>query len=183
MVNTEVGRLIEAGQGRDAIHIAVAPVIAVERLSPGQPIGFVKEGDTENVGANCVHLGIVDPFLKAPVFLGDRFFMFLFPNTITSLRHEWVHPAFGEDSRVTPEYDSNAFIAAIAKQCGVTYDRLIAIATNFALSGDYTYDNSETYKDVDWAKWPEFWKHFERLVPEVKVEDSDKESCPFTCSC
>lgn len=95
-MNTQdkIGKLILDGLGeRDAIHVAIAPVTASETLRPGQQIGFLKDsidlvGDVEN----CI--GIVDPFLTLPVAKGQRFFMLLYPNTITSLRHEWTHPAF-----------------------------------------------------------------------------------------
>jgi hypothetical protein len=96
MDSPRLGSLIEDGdRRRDAIHIAVAPVMAAERLLPGQHVGLVS-GDTEHVGAmepnRC--LGIVDPFLRQPVEEGQRFWLFLYPNTITSLRHYWAHPAF-----------------------------------------------------------------------------------------
>jgi hypothetical protein len=41
---TKVGELIAPGSQRDAIHIAVAPVVAMERLEPGQTIGFASAG-------------------------------------------------------------------------------------------------------------------------------------------
>jgi hypothetical protein len=93
----KLGSLIEDGdRRRDAIHIAVAPVTAAERLLPGQHVGLVA-GDTEHVGAmaspaGCI--GIVDPFLRQAVEEGQRFWLFLYPNTITSLRHYWTHPEF-----------------------------------------------------------------------------------------
>lgn len=35
-----LGTVIDATQGRDAIHLAVEPVIAGEMLKPGQDVGF-----------------------------------------------------------------------------------------------------------------------------------------------
>lgn len=91
----EPGRLITDGdRRRDAIHIAVAPVTAAVRLTPAQPVGFLNAGDIECVGVVEHPIGIVDPFLTEDIQPGQRFWLFLYPNTITSLRHVWTHPAF-----------------------------------------------------------------------------------------
>lgn len=90
-----LGSLIEDGdRRRDAIHIAVAPVMAAERLRPGQHVGLVRVGDPERVGPCDRNIGIVDPFLAEEVEAGQRFWLFLYPGTVTSLRHIWTHPAF-----------------------------------------------------------------------------------------
>lgn len=100
----ELGRLIEDGdRRRDAIHIAVAPVTAAERLTPGQPVGFVDEGDPERVGPCDRNLGLVDPFLGAAVEPGQRFWLFLYPGTVTSLRQIWTHPEFTRAAAVVKE--------------------------------------------------------------------------------
>lgn len=74
---------------RDAVHIAIAPVTATVRVFPGQRI---KEDGNPCTTGNGV--GIVDPFLEAAVFPGERFYIFLYPGTVTSLRHHWTHPSF-----------------------------------------------------------------------------------------
>jgi hypothetical protein len=91
----QLGRLIEDGERRrDAIHIAIAPVTAADRLTPAQHVGLVHAGNVELVGPCDHNIGIVDPFLAEDVEPGQRFWLFLYPGTITGLRHVWTHPAF-----------------------------------------------------------------------------------------
>lgn len=97
-----LGKLLdEHERRRDAIHIAIAPVTAAERLSPGQHVGLVRDG-IEFVGtvAEEDQLGIVDPFLTEPIEEGQRFWMFLYQESITSLRHYWAHPQFSSAAQL-----------------------------------------------------------------------------------
>jgi hypothetical protein len=170
--DVKLGQLAPEDQKRDAVHIAVCPVVAGERLAPGEHIGFIDQA-LNTVGDCDKPLGIVDPFLKQMLNPGDRFFMFLYPGTITSLRHDWEHPAWEGD---VPQ--SMRWIQDFAKSIDQNYDSLMQAAANFQITGDYTYDNSEKYKDR-WSAFPEFWKHYE-VVTGNKVNDN---SVPFTCSC
>jgi len=91
----QLGKRIEDGdRRRDAVHVAVAAVTAETRLSPGQHIGLVRADNMELVCQTERNIGIVDPFLTEDVEPGQRFWMFLYPDTITGLRHIWTHPAF-----------------------------------------------------------------------------------------
>lgn len=88
-----LGTVLTTPQKRDAIHLAVIPVIADELLSPSDPISQVngkafrdKEG-----------LGIVDPFVSRNIAKGEHFWMIIKPRLITSLRHVWEHPAFDDE--------------------------------------------------------------------------------------
>ncbi len=85
-----LGTIIDETAGRDAIHLAVEPVIAAEKLFPGQHVGFVEGG----VGSSKNNIGIVDPFISGFVAPGQRFWLVVYPRTITSLRHVWEHPSF-----------------------------------------------------------------------------------------
>ena len=77
---------------RDAIHIAVAPVVAGEQLHPGDRV-FLVYGKAYRAN-HGEEIGLVDPFLTMPVLPEKRFWLCLKPGTITGLRHAWSHPAF-----------------------------------------------------------------------------------------
>lgn len=86
-----LGKIISENEKRDAIHLAVEPVVAGEKLFPGQDVGLRYN---KAVAGGVMMLGIVDPFLKNPVMLGERFWLVVYPRQIHSLRHVWTHPAF-----------------------------------------------------------------------------------------
>jgi hypothetical protein len=188
--DTKLGVIIDETAQRDAIHIAVAPVIASQILAAGDHIGFLP-GSTEEVAGvapTITPLGIVDPYLRQPVGVGQRFWMFLYPQTVTGMRHHWTHPAFEAQPVTGATADSRAWIEAFAVELDQTYNRLMA-AAEYWLDGErdgvnwndnYTYDNSETYKRVDSEKWPIFWKHYE-IVTGVTVKNHG--ATFFTCSC
>lgn len=184
MIQTQIGKLLISGE-RDAIHIAVAPVVAAMPMNPGDHIGFTgtKNEVSVNHGSHLsLAVGIVDPFLEYVVEKGQKFYMFLYPNTITSLTHKWTHPAFDtgmleeEDSKATAEH----WIAEFAAEMDQTYRRLMKAADLWVQYGEFTSDNQEMYKDVDPTKWPIFWKHFETLTGLRPKHDDDTF---FTCSC
>lgn len=91
-----IGEQPEIDARRDAVHIAVAPVIAGVPLDPGDHVWL---GDNsaayKDYGQKTdATVGVVDPFCNRVVMKGERFWLFLYPNTITNLRHVWSHPAF-----------------------------------------------------------------------------------------
>ncbi len=91
-----LGELLQGGERRDCIHVAIAPVVCKDLiLMPGEHIGIVANHPYFATAKDCaVYIGIVDPFLKSPVKKGECFYLFLYPNTVTGLRHMWSHPAF-----------------------------------------------------------------------------------------
>lgn len=96
MDNLGLGKIIPEGKvvQKDAIHIAVFPATAMTTLRPGDRVNLVP-GLTTHVVANALSsIGIVDPFLETVVRSGERCWIYLFPGSVTSLRHDWEHPAF-----------------------------------------------------------------------------------------
>lgn len=174
MEDLELGELIDKQRMRDAVHVAVAPVFANCELNPGQHVGLVA-GSTDIVSVSEKPIGIVDPFLKSNVLKGQRFWLWIYPNTIMSLRHVWSHPSF-----VLPEEREVhvAWITAFARLLGHDYEDLMDYADKWIARGEYHNDELETHKS-HYDEFAEFWRRYE-LVTGTKV---DHKECFFSCSC
>jgi hypothetical protein len=132
--------------GRDAVHVAVISATAGETMHPAQNVGFSvlpTEGIEGTASALADHLGIVDPFLKTNVRPGQRFWLYLYPRTITGLNHQWTHPAFPNEATGTvygtpgERLASERWIREWAESYDVTYAEMIAAAKAWIESGDY----------------------------------------------
>lgn len=186
-----LGTIITEAEKRDAIHLAVEPVIAAHTLRPGEDVGFVDGG----VGVCDSPVGIVDPFLKNAVRKGERFWLVVYPRKITSLRHVWEHPSFPGEVSSPPtightksELDAAAAdiamvsaqngINEIADDLGVDPGELMQHARSYLKSGQY-WSEGERF---DGEYLPQkFWDHYEVVTGE-KVPESERGSF-FSCSC
>jgi hypothetical protein len=189
-----LGTIIGSGEARDAIHLAVEPVVAGQRLLPGQDIGLV-DGKAF-VAKNCPKaLGIVDPFIVGQVEEGDRFWLVVYPRQIKSLRHVWEHPDFASSQDIV---SSNAVPADaalpvlhdkevserwlrdfIANADCPEYETVIAAAlNNTSWSKEYLhFDGRDAHGEIP----PEFWTHVE-IVTGKSIAQEDRAEY-FSCSC
>lgn len=98
METPNVGQIPTNGIGRDAIHIAIIEVLSGETLKVGQRVKVIRQNGTWYAYPcleGIVPDGIVDPFLALETIPPEtKFWLFLMPGTITSLRHVWTHPTF-----------------------------------------------------------------------------------------
>lgn len=186
----KLGNLITEEQHRDAVHIAVAPVTAGMEMYPGEHVGFADTGDAYTVVTNAKKLiGIVDPFLSEKcVYPGERFYMFLYPNTITSLRHDWTHPAFQKEDELAsmePTFyklkgavEEEKWISDFAEGIGSDYDEIMEAAEAYLKTGEYLSRGGtfEGYSIPD-----EFWDKYE-IIKRKRVEENDRGTF-LSCSC
>lgn len=171
---------------RDAIHIAVIPMIAGERLLVASRVSvfdgecFIYRGDREAVG-------IVDPYRRTAVNKGDRFWLCLFPKTVTSLRHHWEHPEFPADEpepqkpQVSELEESERWLREYAKAMNPedspnnAYTRLI-----YGLeSGELFAHGSDLHGLADVTDAEELKYHAEKVLG-IKI---DFGNFTFRCSC
>lgn len=161
---------------RDAIHVATCAVTANERLSPGTHVGLLGKG-SDTAGTAGKHIGIVDPYLPGPVFPGDRFWLFLYPGSITSLRHAWTHPAF-EERPAEAKSGSEAWLKDYAEGLRLSYADLMDGADYWLKCGGYLCDGGKL-EGVSTSD--EFWSHYE-IVRSLQPGSVPRENF-FTCSC
>lgn len=181
-----LGTLIQDG-GRDAIHLAVEPIIAAEQLYPGQHIGIV---DGKATTKSDKKLGIVDPFISGLVPEGAKFWLIVYPRQITSLRHVWEHPDFGQvqvtisskqfsegwlrdfcEKNDCPQYE-----IVIAAAVGEYVEGVEGYGSAYEIDGQYFHFNG---RDAHSAIPPEFWDHVEIVTGKKPPHRAEY----FSCGC
>lgn len=177
-----LGQIITTDQTRDAIHVAVAPLECGDSLVyPGRHVGLSAGVFSEWAKP---YIGILDPFLTRPVELGQKAWIYLYPGSITSLRHQWSHPAFDAATDTyaamgLPALDHVAWIARCAQDCdGLSYDQLMEAADNYVRTGDHFIQGGR-FEGVCLPE--EFWVHYQ-AVRGVEVP-TNKQGSFFSCSC
>lgn len=175
--------------GRDAVHVAVVSAVSDVRLRPSQDVGVeIVEGQRDvrahPTSSTTEGVGKVDPYLTANVEPRQRFWLYLYPRSITGLNHHWSHPAF-PDAKPNEVYAppsaklaSEQWINNLAQSYGFAGSRMVKAAKDFIETGDYWCDGG-TFEGESVPE--EFWEHYERVTGTV-VKTDDKHSF-FTCSC
>ncbi len=97
MSELKLGKLIDAAAKRDAVHVAIAPVQSLEMLEPGQKVKLRTVDGKQWVCGMAVSEkswdGVIDPFLEYTVYPGQWVWLWMKPGSITTLRHDFTHPA------------------------------------------------------------------------------------------
>ena len=185
----KLGQLVEGTPPRDAVHIAVIPVTcAYGTLRPGQKVSVSRWDEKDRLRAygaddeDPEHVdGIVDPYLPGPVKKGERFWLLLKPGSITSLRHEWTHPAFpsgGAGAVTGDKAASEKWLRDYAERYRADYDRMMAGAS----SGEgYCFGDDDGPPQYTGCE-DEFWRHVE-VVTGREFPGPHRESTVFRCAC
>jgi hypothetical protein len=172
-----IGKILTQPSHRDAIHIAILPAKATQSLQPGQAVLVGKHG-AEPATSNAI--GIVDPFLEKEILAGQEFYIFMKPNTITSLRHMWTHSKVEDETTVDSTKITEAIkeIQKLADEADLGYNAVLRAAFDYLDNDDYLYDGMRY--DGIYAS-DKFWNAFE-IVTGRKVDSGDRGSF-FSCSC
>lgn len=177
-----IGKLIKGNAERDAIHVAIAPTVAPRTLHPGQHVGID--------GGEHDPIGIVDPYLTHQVVKGERFWLFLYPNTVTSIRHHWTHPAFerGSEAKLGDrKAESKKWMESFAASAGMDYHDAIERAAEVLDHGlPWVENGSDMARDAFYTleEPGEFWRHYEVLTGrKAEIDEHGEWPIPYSCSC
>lgn len=186
---------------RDAVHVAVIAATAGMPLRAGDHVSYDK-GEANGNQRYSKYIGIVDPFLEGTVKTGQTFWLFLYPRTVTGLKHVWEHPDLTELSdkdvetikdvtkKVRTEADVTAtradaveYLHQWAGEHGVSYkSMLVTIKECINDEGeldDYINLGTGSSEEIDDPE--EFWTNV-GLVLNVDIKNKTQITY-FTCSC
>lgn len=181
---TTLGTLIGPNEKRDAIHLAVEPVVAGCYLEPGDHI-TVRDGRAYRCKAGT-GLGIVDPFLLERIEVEQRFWFIMYPRQVRSLRHVWSHPAFPDEvaagapiAKAPDKAASEAWLRDFCQRsdcpCYETVMGCILDGNQNTHDDDYLhFDGQDAHADI-----PDlFWDHV-----EIVTGKTFKRAKWFSCAC
>ncbi len=182
MSDVVLGKAPTDNAERDAIHVAVVPMVASENLHPGQRVGVVADGIA---GPTDKIVGIVDPYLTGVVVKDTSFWLCLLPGTVTGMRHHWSHSAFsdalsqGDD---TEKSKSEQWLREYAKRVN-TYDenenQAFARLIDGLSSGELYFYGTDLHGLYDVNDSHELQHHAEVYLG-IRIDYS---RFTFSCSC
>jgi hypothetical protein len=167
-----IGKPISGEAERDAIHVAVYPAVAGKKMRPGDYVCVV-DGQAYPTTA-FASIGIVDPFLGDEVQIGERFWIFITPGTITGLRHNWTHPDLEKVAPPVDKFVHEAWLRDFADSYELDYDEMVEEAA----SGGIIRGGTENHG----AGTDEFWEHLEALTGK-RFDVDHREQTTWSCAC
>lgn len=152
-----IGQILKGHHERDAIHVAILPVKAAEPLVQGTTVKVDNLGQATHARREEA-IGIVDPFLSKAVEIGEKCWVFIFPGTVTGMRHHWALPAIDGDKTT----ESIEWLSEYAIACKTTYGDLIESVTGFVNNGCNEATMEDNFHDYEVPD--EFWTHFKNVT-------------------
>lgn len=188
MSEAKLGEILRGETERDAVHVALLPVVVGdEYMHPGDKVKFVfgTTGIVTRARNDQTAVGIIDPFLdQFSLVKGTRVWLVLKPGTVTGMRHDWKSEAIDAPH---DESDENVvWLRRFADQWNFDYENMIRVATNIK---DDQYDNIITAMGYDLhsaselgTDHDEFWRRIEALTGKP-VPDEKRSKVLWGCSC
>lgn len=186
-----LGFIITPSEKRDAIHLAVEPVVAGQQLTPGTHVQLIQGRAYAALLSNGV--GIVDPFLLKPVQPNEMFWLVVYPRQIKSLRHVWEHDAFPPSElglqnpvevgvRISANVAAQQRLAAFAASMDMSYSGMIKAMTAYVEEDERLYGGDNVLNGQShWFDHPGLWDDYVLVTGKPKPKDGD--GYFLSCAC
>ena len=187
MEQLPMGRPPAPDAARDAVHVAIAPVVAETQMMRAQRIRV--DGTHARAVSAAEHANaIVDPWITNDVEAGELVWVLMNPGTITAIRHHWQHP----DVRDVPDEARASAIAWLKEEvCDPTSRSLQGVledAIRHAESdgGFKRYAQSGDGEDATIEDLPDLYaivetERFWQCVNILAGTNHDLETVPYEC--
>ena len=165
---------------RDAIHVAVYPCIASVPLKRGERVTLVDGVAKPAEGDYGRGIGVANPFVSDDIIeAGDRFWLFLYPESVTSIRHHWTHP----DIEIKDQHnESEKWLRWFASDIGLEYEDMMTIVRRWCGGGRGWVEMGDEQARSEYKKLREpFWEHVGMVTGLLRPDSQWGE--PFDCSC
>lgn len=178
----ELGKLCPVDAERDAIHIAIAPVIAGDTFNPGTHIGFLDDG---TVGPTKNTIGIADPFLKQTIIRNQRIYLCLYPNTVVRLRHDWHHFSFPREVTDRPVIvEAEIYVKKCLESLCRYNVKKVGIEETYKEFMNNLIDNSSMYfHGEEITSWYELPDHFKDTLEILLGREIVTDDISIRCGC
>jgi len=181
--------------GRDAIHVAILPLIAGAEIYRGSAVKL-KYGTT-NVGLTGEYsekytggvykpgcaIGIADPFIPDYYIEEGRiFYCLLYPKTITGLEHHWNHPAIDQAHKLLEgQSEEYIWLQQFAEKYNIQFDEMVKASVN---KGYITASGVDVHgkSSLDEGEYEKFWECIEAHVGK-KFKEEHRDEVGWSCSC
>lgn len=181
-----IGKPLEGDAERDAIHVAVFPAVAGTTLHAGMSVKL--ESGVAIPTRDEPRIGIVDPFLRQPIYEGERCYIFMNPGSITSLRHEWTHPLV-TTVPIQPKdnkKEAERYLREFADKWRLNYSELISTASSIEGDGWNAYvtaDGVDLHSPEDLGEDHDLFWHNLEILTEKKFDTEYRAKMGWSCSC
>lgn len=188
MAEPDLTKLISGPAERDAIHVAVVPLTAGERLYSGQKVRLSSTDNTvafkADYNSTDKAIGYVSVFMEDEngynkgVEKGERFWCMLMPGTVTGMQHRWSHPAFDAPQVSMEEHE--LWLRNFCDMWNFDWDQLIDAGTHsryVVAGGTDLHCSVELGEDHDL-----FWYHLEGYTGK-KFDEEHRDGMGWSCSC
>lgn len=170
---------------RDALHVAIIPLVAGEDMSPGQKIKLKSPNtdiavkyDPLKDNIHRDYIGVVDPMLHENVVMGERFYGFMKSGVVKGMRHHWDSNQFPTAGLFIKEEEEDVHYKYLKQHCESNSLNLEQFLETCQTDEDFM--TTMRLEPDDYSMDDVFWYHLEQYTG-MEFEDWQRSGPDWEC--